>query len=325
MVQEERPFAIYETEMNACEAHFEICALDAGYAQALGNALRRVLLSSLPGAALTSVQIANVQHEFQDIPEVLEDVADIVFSLKKVRLRCYTDHAVKVQIDVKGPGEVTAGDIVGPETVEIVNPDLHLATLDNERAHLKMDLVVENGRGFVTADEQAARTMEAPPIGVILLDALYSPVRKVNMSVKPQYRDRGYQTDSVLLEITTDGTISPAEALRESAQVLERQFGVFADYQHKEGTEEWKRSTSSNVVIPPHIYNTSIEDVQFSARAFNCLRRAGITKVGLVLEMDRADLLGIRNVGEKIVEEITERLLRLHYLPEQETSATSIG
>jgi DNA-directed RNA polymerase subunit alpha len=188
--------------------------------------------------------------------------------------------------------------------------------LDNEHGHLVMELVVSTGRGFVSADTQATSTLETPPIGVILIDAIYSPVVKAHFRIESLYQGRRDQTACIHLEITTDGTITPDEALRQSAAILERQFGVFAQYRHQDEAEVWKRSTSSEVAIPPHLYEASIDDLQLSARAYNCLKRAGITKIGLLLEMDKMDLLGIRNVGEKVIQELTERLYTHGFFPE---------
>src|SRR5881296_817739 len=206
-------------------ASYDIEPLEAGYGVTLGNSLRRVLLSSLPGAAVTSIRIESVQHEFQDIQGVMEDVTDIVLNVKKLRLRSFSDHPVSMRLEVGGEREVTAADIMAPSTVEIVNPDLHIATLDNDNARLEMELVVEAGRGYVPADSK-----EDQPIGVIPVDAIYTPVQKVNYTVEHTRVGQMTNYDKIVLEIVTDGTITPDEALRQSADILVRHFTLLANY-----------------------------------------------------------------------------------------------
>lgn len=288
-------------------ACYTIGPIDAGYACSLASGLRRVLLSSLPGAAITSVQIEGVQHEFQDIPNVKEDVTDIVQNLKKVRLRSYADRPVTVYLDVRGERIVTAGDIKIPGTIEIVNPDLPIATLDNEQAHLDMELVVETGRGFVAASTQAEQKARQQPIGVILVDAIYSPVIHVNFIIEAVQRGRLENFDQIELEITTDGTISPDEALRIAADILRQQFFVVATQEYV--TDKPKKPVHlSTVRIPKSIYHMDIAELQLSLRVYNALKRCGITQVGYLLTMDERELMLIRNVGEKSFQELVERL-----------------
>jgi DNA-directed RNA polymerase subunit alpha len=289
-------------------ASYEIEPLEAGYGWTIGNALRRVLLSSLPGAAVTSIRIEGVQHEFQDIRDVVEDVTDIVLNVKKLRLRCFSDHPVSMRLEVSGEREVTAGDILAPSTVEIVNPDLHIATLDNEQAHLDMELVVETGRGYVPADSK-----EDQPIGVIPVDAIYTPVEKVNYTVEHTRVGQMTNYDKIVLEVTTDGTIPPDEALRQSADILVRHFTLLANYRAQ--LPEPEKAPLSSLPIPPKIYDTPIEELDLSVRAYNCLKRSNITKVGQVLSMNEEDLLGVRNFGEKSLQELRDRLLVRNFLP----------
>jgi DNA-directed RNA polymerase subunit alpha len=281
----------------------------------LGNSLRRVLLSSLPGAAVTSIRIEGVQHEFQDIPNVEEDVTDIVLNIKRLRLRCFSDHPVSMRLEISGEREVTAADIVAiaPSAVEIVNPELHIATLDNENARLDMELVVETGRGYVPADSK-----EDQPIGVIPVDAIYSPVQKVNYSVEHTRVGQMTNFDKIVLEITTDGTITPDEALRQSADILVRHFTLLANYRAQ--SIEIERPPLSSLPIPQKVYDTPIEELDLSVRAYNCLKRSNITKVGQVLSMNEEDLLGVRNFGEKSLQELRERLLARNFLPGPRTS-----
>ena len=279
----------------------------------LGNALRRVLLSSLPGAAVTSVRIDGVQHEFQDIPNVMEDVTDIVLNVKKLRLRSFSDHAVSMRLEVTGERVVTAADIVAPSTVEIVNPDLYLATLDNENAHLEMELVVEAGKGYVPADSK-----EDQPIGVIPVDAIYTPVQKVNYTVEHTRVGQMTNYDKIVMDIWTDGTIAPDEALRQSSDILVRHFTQLANY--RAVLIEPEKPPLSSMPIPQKIYDTPIEELDLSVRAYNCLKRSNITKVGQVLSMNEEDLLGVRNFGEKSLLELRERLLVRNFLPNPRTS-----
>jgi DNA-directed RNA polymerase subunit alpha len=305
---------IKNTKTQGNYASYDIEPLEAGYGMTLGNALRRVLLSSLPGAAVTSIRIDGVQHEFQDIPHVMEDVTDIVLNVKKLRLRSFSDHPVSMRLEVSGERVVTAADIMAPSTVEIVNPDLYIATLDNEDAHLEMELVVETGRGYVPADSK-----EDQPIGVIPVDAIYTPVQKVNYTVEHTRVGQMTNYDKIVLDIWTDGTLLPDEALRQSADILVRHFTQLANY--RAILAEPEKPPLSSIPIPQKIYDTPIEELDLSVRAYNCLKRSNITKVGQVLSMNEEDLLGVRNFGEKSLQELRERLLFRNFLPNPRTSA----
>jgi DNA-directed RNA polymerase subunit alpha len=273
-----------------------------------------VLLSSLPGAAVTSIRIDGVQHEFQDIPHVMEDVTDIVLNVKKLRLRSFSDHPVSMRLEVNGERVVTAADIMAPSTVEIVNPDLYIATLDNEDARLEMELVVETGRGYVPADSK-----EDQPIGVIPIDAIYTPVQKVNYTVEHTRVGQMTNYDKIVLDIWTDGTVMPDEALRQSADILVRHLTQLANY--RATLAEPEKPPLSSIPIPQKVYDTPIEELDLSVRAYNCLKRSNITKVGQVLSMNEEDLLGVRNFGEKSLQELRERLLIRNFLPNPRTSA----
>jgi len=295
-------------------ASYDIEPLEAGYGVTLGNSLRRVLLSSLPGAAVTSIRIESVQHEFQDIPNVMEDVTDIVLNVKKLRLRSFSDYSVSMRLEVSGERIVTAVDIMAPSTVEIVNFDLHIVILDNENVRLEMELVVETGRGYVPADSK-----EDQPIGVIPIDAIYTPVQNVNYTVEHTRVGQITNFDKIVLEITTDGTITPDEALRQSADILVRHFTQLANY--RAVLTEMEKPPLSSLPIQQKIYDTPIEELDLSVRAYNCLKRSNITKVGQVLSMNEEDLLGVRNFGEKSLQELRERLLVRNFLPNPRTSA----
>jgi DNA-directed RNA polymerase subunit alpha len=304
---------IKNTKTQGNYASYDIEPLEAGYGMTLGNALRRVLLSSLPGAAVTSIRIDGVQHEFQDVPHVKEDVTDIVLNIKKLRLRSYSDHPVSMRLEVSGERVVTAADILAPSTVEIVNPDLYIATLDNADARLEMELVVETGKGYVPADSK-----EDQPIGVIPVDAIYTPVQKVNYTVEHTRVGQMTNFDKIVLEMWTDGTITPDEALRQSADILVRHFTQLANY--RAVLVEPEKAPLSSIPIPPKIYETPIEELDLSVRAYNCLKRSNITKVGQVLSMNEDDLLGVRNFGEKSLQELREKLLARSFLPNPRTS-----
>ena len=304
---------IKNTKTQGNYASYDIEPLEAGYGMTLGNGLRRVLLSSLPGAAVTSIRIDGVQHEFQDIPNVTEDVTEIVLNVKKLRLRSFSDHPVSMRLEVNGERVVTAADILAPSTVEIVNPELYIATLDNDDARLEMELVVETGKGYVPADSK-----EDQPIGVIPVDAIYAPVQKVNYTVEHTRVGQITNYDKIVLEIWTDGTITPDEALRQSADILVRHFTQLANY--RAILIEPEKAPLSSMPIPPKIYETPIEELDLSVRAYNCLKRSNITKVGQVLSMNEDDLLGVRNFGEKSLQELREKLLLRSFLPNPRTS-----
>jgi DNA-directed RNA polymerase subunit alpha len=302
---------ITSTESTQQFASYDIEPLEAGYGMTLGNALRRVLLSSLPGAAVTSIKIEGVQHEFQDVPNVKEDVTDIVLNVKKLRLRSFSDRPVTMRIDVSGEREVTAADIQVPSTIEIVNPEQPICTLDNANAHLEMELVVETGKGYVPAESR-----EDQPIGVIPVDAIYTPVQKVNYTVEHTRVGQMTNYDKIILQVWTDGTITPDEAMRQAAQVLVQHFQMIAEYGGtvQPGPAPEGRGPT-DYPIPPKIFDTPIEELDLSVRSYNCLKRSGITKVGQVLMMNEEDLLAVRNFGEKSLNELRERLVARNFLP----------
>jgi DNA-directed RNA polymerase subunit alpha len=302
---------ITSTESTDQFASYDIEPLEAGYGMTLGNALRRVLLSSLPGAAVTSIKIEGVQHEFQDVPNVKEDVTDIVLNVKKLRLRSFSDRPVTMRIDVTGEREVTAADIQVPSTIELVNPEQVICTLDNSKAHLEMELVVETGKGYVPAESR-----EDQPIGVIPVDAIYTPVQKVNYTVEHTRVGQMTNYDKIILQVWTDGTITPDEAMRQAAQVLVQHFQMIAEYG---GTVPQGPAPDgkgpTDYPIPAKIFDTPIEELDLSVRSYNCLKRSGITKVGQVLMMNEEDLLAVRNFGEKSLHELRERLIARNFLP----------
>jgi len=290
---------------------FQIEPLEPGYGVTLGNALRRVLLSSLPGAAVTSIKIDGVYHEFATVAGVREDTTELILNIKKLRMKSYSDQPVPVRLQAKGPGVVTAADLVVSSDVEIVNPELYLATLDSADATLDMELVVERGKGYLPSDGR-----EAPSIGVIPIDAVFTPVRRVNYIVEHTRVGSRTDLDRLSIDITTDGTVSPTDALSESAHILVRYFSIFTEL-----GQAGKRG--EKVVIGARVsagkdYDRPIEDLDLSVRAYNCLKRSGITKVGQLLEMSEDDLLAVRNFGQKSLDELKQRLTAMGYTTKSE-------
>jgi len=289
---------------------FAIGPLESGYGITLGNALRRVLLSSLPGAAVTSIRISGVHHEFSAIPHVKEDTTALILNLKQLRLKLQGDESVRLRVEVKGEGEITAGDIVCPSQVEIVNPDLYLLTGDSGEAELDMELVVERGKGYSPAEERGKL-----PIGEIPVDAVFSPIRKANFVVERARVGQMTNFDRLIMEIWTDGTIEPEEALSSAAQILVDHLSLLVGVGEMPPEEE---EEAEEGLIPIRVYETPIEELELSVRAYNCLKRAGITKVGEILEkMAEGDdeILAIRNFGKKSLAELKERMRAKGFWP----------
>lgn len=279
---------------------FAIGTLERGHASPLGNALRRVLVSSIPGAAISRVKIGRVIHEFSTIPGVLEDGTQLILNIKGIRLRCYAERPVALQLIKRGPGPVYASDIDAPSTVEIVNPQHYLCTLDDDST-LEMQLTAERGRGVTLADNVSGLN-----IGEVAVDALFSPIPRVNFIVEPQ--DEG---ERLILEIWTDGTVKPGDALSHAAQILSQHFGRVAAISEPQEVAELPATAAST--IPPEIYDRPIDELGLSTRTYNSLRRADITTIGKLLELDDRALNSIRNLGPKSAEEIRERLIVLGY------------
>jgi DNA-directed RNA polymerase subunit alpha len=288
-------------------ARFEIEPLQRGFGTTLGNAMRRVLLSSLTGAAVTWVRIEGVQHEFTTIPHVEEDITEILLNVKDVRLRAFSDKPGTPLLDVTGEGEVTAADIQPTADYEIVNPELHLATLDTPDARLSMEFNVERGVGYVPADES-----DGLAIGVTPVDAIFTPVRKVNYSIERTRVGQMTNFERLTLEVWTDGSITPAEAVRQSAQILVDQLAVIIRL-GQEVKDTGDTPPLVGVSISQEEYDTPIERLELSVRAFNCLKRSGISKVGEVLQMTEEELLAVKNFGQKSLDELIERLATLGY------------
>jgi DNA-directed RNA polymerase subunit alpha len=282
---------------------FIIGPLESGYGITLGNALRRVLLSSLPSAAVTSIRISGVHHEFSAIPHVKEDTTALILNVKQLRLKLQGDESARLRVEVKGEGDITAGDIECPARVEIVNPDLHLLTADSNEAELDMELVVERGKGYSPAEERGKL-----PIGEIPVDAVFSPIRKANFVVERARVGQMTNFDRLIMDIWTDGTIEPEEALSSAAQILVEHLSLLVGVGEMPPEEE---EEAAEGLIPIRIYETPIEELELSVRAYNCLKRAGITKVGEILEkmaLGEDEILAIRNFGRKSLAELKERM-----------------
>jgi DNA-directed RNA polymerase subunit alpha len=291
---------------------FVISPLERGYGATLGNALRRVLLSSLEGAAITSIRMADVQHEFSDIPGVREDVIRVMLQIKQLRMKLYDVDSARLHLEVRGSGSVTAGDIVTPPEVEIVNPDLYLFSVDDNNAHLELEMTVERGRGYSPADDRIGHL----PIGELPVDAIYSPVRRVNWDVGYARVGQSTNYDRLVMEIWTDGTLGPEDALSTSSKVLIEHLRHLAGISEESLTaialevEEGSRLTSEMIETP-------IENLDLSVRVFNSLKRTGITTVGEVLELlEKGDeaVMSIRNFGEKSLDELRQKMREKGYL-----------
>jgi DNA-directed RNA polymerase subunit alpha len=295
---------------------FIISPLESGYGITLGNALRRVLLSSLEGAAVTSVRFSDVQHEFSEVPGVREDVVQAMLNFKQLRLVLHEGETARLRLEVRGEGVVTAADVIAPAEVEIVNPELYLFTVDDAKANLEIELNVERGRGYSPSDERARL-----PIGELPTDAIFGPVRKVNFEVGQARVAQDTSFDRLTMEIWTDGTLRPEQALSRSATILIAHLrdlaGVTEESLIAAATREEEPKMASEV------YEIPIENLDLSVRVFNSLKRTGITSVGEVLDMlekGQDAMLSIRNFGEKSLDELKERLREKGYLSD-ETSA----
>ncbi len=283
--------------------------LPPGFGITLGNALRRVLLSSLKGAAVTSVRIDGVQHEFSTIPNVKEDTIEFLLNVKEMRLRALSDRPGTLVLDISGrAGAITAADITVPEHYEIVNTDLYLATVDSADARLYVEFNVDQGKGYVPAGQ-----VDGTTIGVIPVDAIYSPVRKVNYGIQHTRVGQATNYDKLTLEIWTDGTLTAVEAVSKSAEELIEQFRLFS-HMGRPTMPTVERGLGAGIQLAPDKYNMPIEDLNLSMRAYNCLRRSGLMTVGQVLEKSEEELLALRNFGRKSYDELRERLDELGLL-----------
>jgi DNA-directed RNA polymerase subunit alpha len=290
-------------ELSDTYGKFIVEPLERGFGVTLGNALRRVLLSSIAGAAVTSVKIESVLHEFSTIPGVVEDVTQVILNLKELSLKLHSDKPKLLRLDIRGKKDIIAGDLQPDAEVEILNPDLHLATLDGKNAHLAMELVVERGKGYVPAERH--RKSEHV-IGVIPVDSVFSPIQKVNYVVEDTRVGHAADFDRLVLEVWTDGSIRPEESLQESARLLIDCFRLFV------GT-----AVAPEVAAGPQADEASkmatmpIEELDLSVRPYNCLKRAGINTLGDLLQRTEEEVVNVKNFGRKSLDEVKEKLAAL--------------
>ena len=284
--------------------------LDRGFGITLGNGLRRVLLSSLPGVAVSSVKIDGVQHEFSTIPGVKEDVTEMILNIKGLTAKLYCDEPVRVKISAEGECEVNAGSITGSSEVEVLDPGMHIATLA-EGAKLNMELTLQKGQGYVSADRNKVLDGDKSPVGTIFVDSIYTPVLKVNYSVENTRVEQITDYDKLTLEVWTDGTISAKEAVSLAAKILNRQLNHFVELSDEVGSTEImekKEDTGKDKVL-----EMTIEELDLSVRAFNCLKRAGVNSVGDLINKSPEEMMKVRNLGKKSLEEVIGKLEALGF------------
>ncbi|MFW5968249.1 MAG: DNA-directed RNA polymerase subunit alpha [Persicimonas sp.] len=296
-----REVSIDQRSKTETYAKFVCEPLERGYGITIGNALRRILLSSIVGAAVTKVRIEGALHEFTSLPEVKEDVADIILNLKELRLKLHSDEAQTVEIDVEGPATVTGEDIGGGGNVEVLNPDHVIATV-SEGGELQMELTVDHGRGYVPAEENKD---EDDPIGTIPVDSLFSPIRKVNYKITNARVGQRTDYDKLTLEVWTDGAVIPEDAVAYAAKIIKEQVTIFINFDESiepEVTEEEEEPQFNEDLLKP------IDELELSVRSFNCLQSAGIQYVGDLVQRTEAEMLKTKNFGRKSLKEIKELL-----------------
>ncbi len=295
-------------------AKFVCEPLERGYGVTIGNSLRRILLSSLPGSAITSAKIDGVVHEFSTIPNVVEDVPEIIINLKNVRLKTFDDEEKIIRIDFKGEGEVKAADIITDSSVEVLNPDLHIATV-SEGGHLKMEMTVDRGRGYNSAAKNKKPNQD---ISVLPIDSIYTPVKKVNYSVENTRVGQMVDFDKLIIEVWTDGSLKADEALSLAAKVMTGHLEIFIDL--SEATKNTQVMIEKEESKKEKVLEMSIEDLELSVRSFNCLKRAGISTVEDLANKTEEDMMKVRNLGKKSLDEVTHKLhsLGLDFAKEEE-------
>ena len=305
MIEIEKPqIECIETPGEASYGKYVVEPLERGYGTTLGNALRRIMLSSLPGTAATSIKIAGVQHEFSTSPGVKEDVTEIVLNIKGLLTKLHTESGKTVYIEATGPCEVTAGDIKADAEVEVLNPELHIATLDSG-ASLNMEITLSHGRGYVSADRNKAAQPQTV-IGVIPVDSIYTPVYKVNFTVEPTRVGASSDFDKLTLEVWTDGTISARDAVSLGAKILCDHFTLFTDLSETVGSKPTvveKQETGGSKIL-----DLTIEELDLSVRSFNCLKRANINTVADLISKTEDEMMKVRNLGRKSLEEVINKL-----------------
>lgn len=313
MMEIEKP--VVEVQADGTFGRFTIEPLERGYGITLGNSLRRILLSSLVGAAVTHIKIEGVLHEFSTIPGVAEDTTEIVLNLKRLNLKLSTDKAKILRLEAKGEKEVTAADITADAEVEILNPELHIATLSDRNSRLVMEIRVERGKGYVPADRHL---LAEQAIGLIPVDSIFTPITKVNYRVEDTRVGQVTNYDRLILEVWTDGSVAPHEAVVEAAQIMQNYLSNFTEIRVSGAEEE-----AGAGEITESILDAQIDILSLSVRSLNCLKRAGVRSVGDMVSMTRSDVMKMKNFGQKSLDEVVERLaaygLNLH--PEETPEA----
>ena len=304
MIEFEKP-TITKIDENKDYGRFVIEPLERGYGTTLGNSLRRVLLASLPGAAITSIKIDGVLHEFDTVPGVREDVMQIILNIKGIAVKSYVEDEKKIELDVVGPAEVTAGDILTDSDIEIVNPDHYLFTIAEGKT-FKAILTVNSGRGYVPAE---SNKKDEAPVGTLAVDSIYTPVKKVNYQVEPARVGSNDGFDKLTLEINTNGTIIPEDALGLSARILMEHLGLFTDLTEVAKSAEVMKETET--ASDDRILDRTIEELDLSVRSYNCLKRAGINTVFDLTEKTEPEMMKVRNLGRKSLEEVKVKLADL--------------
>ncbi len=306
----ERPnIEIVDLKSNGTYGKFVLEPLERGYGTTIGNSLRRVLLSSLPGVAVTSVKIDGVHHELSTVPGVREDVSEIVLNLKGLTAKLFCDGPKTVYIEAEGECEVTAGDIKTDSEVEILVPNMHIASLDAD-AKLYMEIVLDRGRGYVSAEKNKAH-MQNAPIGLIAVDSIYTPVVKVNYTVENTRVGQITDFDKLTLEVWTDGVISAKEAVSMAAKLLNEHLNLFVNLSEDLGVD--KILAEKDNKSKEKVLEMTIEELDLSVRSFNCLKRAGINTVNDLIEKSEEEMMKVRNLGKKSFDEVKEKLRSLGY------------
>ena len=306
MIEFEKPnIKCVETDEKRNYSKFVCEPLERGYGMTIGNSLRRILLSSLPGAAITSVKIDGVVHEFSTVPGVVEDVPEIIVNLKCVRLNMHDNAAKRISIDFKGPGEVTAGDIVTDSSLEILNPELHIATVE-EGETLHMEMTVARGRGYNTADKNKTEDMA---LGTLPIDSIFTPVKKVNYKVENTRVGQRVDYDKLTIEVWTDGSLKPFESLSLAAKVMTSHLDLFIDL--SEATKNTQVMVEKEESKKEKVLEMPIEELELSVRSYNCLKRAGISTVEDLANKSQEDMMKVRNLGKKSLDEVTNKLIAL--------------
>ena len=306
MIEFEKPnIKCLEIDDEKKYAKFVCEPLERGYGITIGNSLRRILLSSLPGCAIKSVKIDGAQHEFTTIPNVVEDVPEIILNLKMVRIKMDKNEEKSLRINFEGEGEVKAGDIITDGTVEVLNPDLHIATV-SKGGKLNMEMTADMGRGYNTAEKNKTANQ---PIGVIAIDSIYSPVKKVNYSVENTRVGQMVDYDKLTIELWTDGSLEPYEALSLAAKVFTEHLKLFVDLSETAKNTQIMIEKEENK--KEKILEMPIEDLELSVRSFNCLKRSGISTVGDLANKTETDMMKVKNLGKKSLEEVIAKLHEL--------------